>query len=76
MRPTISAFVEAGASGSVTFSAPLLVGDNVKSRSSHQSNSVTLFIPAALNHDALPNGTKKWQLGCFFEIAFTVGNDK
>ena len=55
-----------------------LIGLSNKSRSSHQSNSVTFsgFIEQLRNHFLLPLGTKKWALGCLFAISVTVGYER
>lgn len=51
----------------------LSLGDRLKSRSSHQSSSVTCVTPESWNHFLLPNGTKKWTFGCFALIFMIVG---
>lgn len=48
-------------------------GDNFMSLSSHQSNSVTLSMPEAVNHCLLRSGTKKCTLGCCLMIFMIVG---
>lgn len=48
-------------------------GDNFMSRSSHQSNSVTSWMPDAVNHCLFRSGTKKWTLGYFALIFIMVG---
>lgn len=48
-------------------------GESFMSRSSHQSNSVTSWMPDAVNHCLFRRGTKKWTLGCFALIFIMVG---
>lgn len=52
---------------------PCDAGASAMSRSSHQSNSVTLWIPEAVNHCLLRSGTKKCTFGCRSLIFIIVG---
>lgn len=55
----VAACVDATLVVSTGFSAADWEGVNVKSTSSHQSNSVHFSTPHAVNHFLFPNGTKK-----------------
>jgi len=82
MRATTCSGVEASGSMSRSAEDPSLetrtdfspaVGDRAMSRSSHQSSSVTLEMPEAVNQALLPSGTKKCTFGWRARMRVMVG---
>lgn len=77
MRARMSAEVLGGESSFslvlVDISGSLFEGESFMSRSSHQSSSVTSWMPDAVNHCLFRRGTKKCTLGCFALIFIMVG---